>query len=52
MNFANLPETGLLLDGTPFASLPFVEGDGLHFKPPVTPVPPVNPVSPPTGTPS
>jgi NADH-quinone oxidoreductase subunit G len=52
MTFANIPETGLLLDATPFAALSFVEGDGLHFKAPVTAVPPVNPVSPPTGTPS
>ena len=31
MCYANLPETGLLLDSTPFASLPFIEGDSLHF---------------------
>ena len=31
--FANLPETGLLLDPTPFAALPFVEGETLHYKP-------------------
>jgi NADH-quinone oxidoreductase subunit G len=31
--FANLPETGLLLDSTPWASLPFVEGETLHYKP-------------------
>ena len=30
---ANLPATGLLLDGTPWAALPFVEGETLHFKP-------------------
>jgi NADH-quinone oxidoreductase subunit G len=31
--FANLPETGLLLDAAPFAALPFVEGETLHYKP-------------------
>jgi len=31
--FASLPETGLLLDATPFAALPFVEGETLHYKP-------------------
>ncbi len=30
---AKLPETGLLLDSTPWAALPFVEGETLHFKP-------------------
>ncbi|MBS0631206.1 MAG: (2Fe-2S)-binding protein [Verrucomicrobia bacterium] len=33
VTFANLPETGLLLDSTPFAALPFVEGETLHYKP-------------------
>ena len=33
MTFANLPETGLVLDATPFAALPFVEGETLHYKP-------------------
>ena len=33
MTFANIPENGLLLDATPFAALPFVEGETLHFKP-------------------
>jgi NADH-quinone oxidoreductase subunit G len=33
MTFANLPETGLLLDSTPWAGLPFVEGETFHFKP-------------------
>jgi NADH-quinone oxidoreductase subunit G len=32
MTFANLPETGLLLDATPWADLPFVEGPSLHYK--------------------
>jgi NADH-quinone oxidoreductase subunit G len=31
--FGNLPETGLLLDSTPWASLPFVEGETLHYQP-------------------
>ncbi len=30
---AKLPETGLLLDATPWAALPFVEGETLHYKP-------------------
>jgi NADH-quinone oxidoreductase subunit G len=33
MTYANLPETGLLLDATPFAALPFAEGETLHYKP-------------------
>ena len=33
MTFSNLPETGLLLDATPWSALPFVEGESLHFKP-------------------
>lgn len=33
VTFANLPDTGLLLDSTAFAALPFIEGDTLHFKP-------------------
>ncbi len=38
ITFANLPSTGLLLDDTPWAALPFAEGETLHFKPaaPVT----------------
>jgi NADH-quinone oxidoreductase subunit G len=31
--FANLPDTGLLLDATPWAPLPFVEGETLHHQP-------------------
>jgi NADH-quinone oxidoreductase subunit G len=31
--FGNLPETGLLLDATPWAALPFIEGETLHYKP-------------------
>jgi NADH-quinone oxidoreductase subunit G len=37
MTFANLPETGLLLDATPWATLPFVEGETLHYKPAAAP---------------
>ena len=33
MMFANIPETGLLLDRTPYAELPFIEGETLHYKP-------------------
>jgi NADH-quinone oxidoreductase subunit G len=33
VSYANLPSTGLLLDSTPWAALPFVEGETLHFKP-------------------
>ena len=33
MTFANVPETGLLLDGAPWAALRFAEGETLHFKP-------------------
>ncbi len=31
--YSNIPDTGLLLDRTPWAGLPFVEGESLHFKP-------------------
>ncbi len=33
ITFANLPETGLVLDATPFAALAFPEGETLHYKP-------------------
>jgi NADH-quinone oxidoreductase subunit G len=33
MTFANLPDAGVLLDATPYASLPFAEGETLHYKP-------------------
>ncbi|MEO6873941.1 MAG: molybdopterin-dependent oxidoreductase [Opitutaceae bacterium] len=33
MTFANLPETGQQLDATPWAALPFAEGETLHYKP-------------------
>jgi len=31
--YAKLPETGLLLDATPWSGLSFVEGETLHYKP-------------------
>jgi NADH-quinone oxidoreductase subunit G len=33
ITYANLPTTGLLLDGSAFSSLPFPESETLHFKP-------------------
>lgn len=33
MAYKNIPADGLLLDGTPFAALPFVEGETLHYQP-------------------
>ncbi|MFH1498979.1 MAG: 2Fe-2S iron-sulfur cluster-binding protein [Verrucomicrobiota bacterium] len=33
ITYANLPETGLLLDATAWQGLPFVEGETLHHKP-------------------
>ena len=33
LTFASLPDTGLFLDPTPWAALPFVEGETLHYKP-------------------
>ena len=33
VTYASLPATGLLLDAPPWAALPFVEGETLHFKP-------------------
>jgi NADH-quinone oxidoreductase subunit G len=33
ITYANLPATGLLLDPTDFADLPFAEGETLHFRP-------------------
>ena len=33
VTYSNLPATGRLLDPTPWAALPFVEGETLHFKP-------------------
>ncbi len=31
--YKNIPDTGLLLDATAWANLPFVEGESLHHKP-------------------
>jgi len=39
MLYKNIPETGLLLDATPWAGLPFVEGETLHYKPAAPAVP-------------
>ena len=33
MTYANLPETGLLLDAPPWGALPFVEGETTHYHP-------------------
>ncbi len=33
LSFSALPETGAQLDAAPFAGLPFVEGETLHYKP-------------------
>ncbi|HEY4989339.1 MAG TPA: 2Fe-2S iron-sulfur cluster-binding protein [Opitutaceae bacterium] len=33
MNYGNLPDGGLLLDASPWSSLPFAEGPTLHYKP-------------------
>ncbi|HEY5227931.1 MAG TPA: 2Fe-2S iron-sulfur cluster-binding protein [Opitutaceae bacterium] len=33
MSYGNIPDTGLLLDGSAFAGLDFAEGPTLHFKP-------------------
>ena len=33
MLYKNIPETGLLLDSTPWVGLPFVEGETLKYKP-------------------
>ncbi|QYM78296.1 (2Fe-2S)-binding protein [Horticoccus luteus] len=37
MTYRNIPDTGLLLDGTPWSALPFVEGETLHYKPAAAP---------------
>jgi NADH-quinone oxidoreductase subunit G len=54
VTYANLPATGLLLDATPWAALPFVETEGLHFKPQVPGASGVEkqPPSPPVSTPA
>jgi len=33
LRYGNIPDTGLLLDGTPWAHLPFAEGKALHHQP-------------------
>jgi NADH-quinone oxidoreductase subunit G len=33
MSYSRLPDTGLLLDGSPWAALPFAEGPSLHYQP-------------------
>jgi len=33
MSYGNIPDTGLLVDGSPWAGLAFAEGQGLHFSP-------------------
>jgi NADH-quinone oxidoreductase subunit G len=33
MLYKNIPDTGLLLDSTPWAGLSFIEGETLHYKP-------------------
>ena len=52
--FANLPETGLLLDSSSWAGLPFVEGETLHYKPAApVPAPQIGkPAAPPASTPT
>ena len=47
MLFKNIPDTGLLLDATPFAALSFVEGETLHYKPSAP-----QPAATPTSTPA
>jgi NADH-quinone oxidoreductase subunit G len=33
MTYASIPDTGLLVDGSPWSGLPFAEGPTLHFRP-------------------
>jgi len=33
VTYQTIPDDGLLLDSTPYAALPFVEGETLHYKP-------------------
>ena len=33
VTYQNIPDTGLLLDRTPWAALPFAEGETLHYQP-------------------
>ncbi len=54
MAFNNIPDTGLLLDRTPWAGLPYIEAETLHYKP-EAPVPPPElnrPATPPASTPT
>jgi len=37
VTYRTIPDDGLLLDSTPYASLPFVEGETLHYKPAISP---------------
>jgi len=39
LTYANIPDSGLLLDATPWAALPFAEGPGLHYQPAAKEVP-------------
>ena len=51
ITFANLPETGLLLDRTPWAALPFPEGETLHYQPEAPAPAPAQPAAPSAKTP-
>ena len=51
MTFANLPETGLLLDRTPWAGLSFPERETLHYKPEAPAPAPAQPAAPSAKTP-
>ncbi|HVU24003.1 MAG TPA: molybdopterin-dependent oxidoreductase [Opitutus sp.] len=42
MRFASIPDTGLLLDPTPWLGLSFVEGETLHYTPAAPQPPPEN----------
>jgi NADH-quinone oxidoreductase subunit G len=33
VSYAAVPETGVVLDSSPWAALPFVEGESLHHRP-------------------
>jgi NADH-quinone oxidoreductase subunit G len=33
LSYAAVPETGVVLDASPWAALPFVEGESLHHRP-------------------
>ncbi len=38
LSYTTIPATGALLDSTPWADLPFTEGETLHYKPAIVPV--------------